>query len=235
VRVQLSHYRLHTSASAASPPPKPTVYHPTLHSFLSSSPLSLLLLPSLHHPPPSLLPSLTPPSAAAVLHAPFLPTALSKPLRLCLPFRGPRTSTLLQSSSPRPQGAPFHLQHRPASGLPGQKRSLPLHPTYTRNTATYTHTHTHSPRTTHQNILGPAPSPSHNSASSLRPSFRRFHHQKQITHHAAFPALSAQLDIAHVIPLARAQTAPAAPLRPDPPSALHTPESSIPASDNVST
>jgi hypothetical protein len=142
VRVQLSHYRLHTSASAASPPPKPTVYHPTLHSFLSSSPLSLLLLPSLHHPPPSLLPSLTPPSAAAVLHAPFLPTALSKPLRLCLPFRGPRTSTLLQSSSPRPQGAPFHLQHRPASGLPGQKRSLPLHPTYTRNTATYTHTHT---------------------------------------------------------------------------------------------
>jgi hypothetical protein len=226
-RVQLSHYRLHTSASAASPPPCCSVYHPTLQSFLSSSPLSLL------SSPPSLLPSLTPPSAAAVLDAPFLPSTLSKPLRLCLPFRGPRTSTTPASRR--------RLVHRELPSI--SSIALPLAclakndlsrctQTYTRNTQ---HTHTHSPRTTHQNILGPVPSPSHNSASSLRPSFRRFHQQKQITHHAAFPALSAQLDIAHVIRLARAQTAPAAPLRPDPPSALYTPESSIPASDPDST
>ena len=102
---------------------------------------------------------------------PFLPTAPSITSAL-LAVKRPRTAVVAASF----QGAPFHLQqHRPALACLANN-DLSVAPTYL-TLATLKHTQTHSPRTTHQNILGPAPSPSHNSTSSLRPSFRRFHNQ----------------------------------------------------------
>ena len=143
-------------------------------------------------PPPSLLPSFTPPPADRVFtHRSFPP--LPPSLRLCLLLRGPRTCTcccrrrLVQGELPS-----ISSQHRPASGLPGQQRSLPCTHTHSQPTNIHNHTHTHQthPRTTHQNILGPAPSPSHNSTSSLRPSFRLLHDQNHTQSTPAFPARS---------------------------------------------
>ena len=148
-------------------------------------------LPSPPPPPPSLTP---PPAEFVVTHHSFPP--LSPSLRLCLLLRGPPH---LLSSSPRPGRASFHLQPSialPLACLANNDLSVATHPLATHK-HTQPHTHQTHPRTTHQNILGPAPSPSHNSTSSLRPSSRRFHNQNHTQSTPAFPPRSLPSSILH--------------------------------------
>lgn len=235
-------YRLHTSASAAASPPCWLLAAIIPRRSLSfSTPPSLLHFHLLHHHhhhhPPSSPHSLRRPLRKVVTHRSFPP--LPPSLRLCLLLRGPRTCTCCRRRLVQGELPSISSQHRPAKGLPGQQRSLPLQPIHT--LATHKHTHTltrhtrvlltktyldphHHPRTTLQAASGQV---------SVCCTIRITHNPRQHFPLAASHQASAQLDIAHVIRLARAQTAPAAPLRQDPLSALHTPESSIPASDTT--
>jgi hypothetical protein len=135
------------------------------------------------------LPSIFPPPVPVLSHYLLSPSPLPPPPPPLPPFA---LSALLALRGPALQQSP-----RPGSSLPSPASPClwpawlttisPVAPIHLQHR--HTHTHTHSPDTSayySPEHTWTAPSPSHNSTSSLRPSFRRFHNQNHTT--PAFPA-----------------------------------------------